>query len=170
MTRNRLLLGRAIEEAEGYTELGMLEHALRALQRRGALVHGNGRACFLLGEALRELDRYEEALLPLERSADLLPDDIHVLMALGWCYKRTGQLGKAIEALEKAVRVDSSEAVLHYNLACYWSLARNRTLALRYLSRALEIDANFRDMIADEPDFNPLRHDPEFIQLVGAIV
>jgi len=170
VTRNRLLLGRAIEEAEGYTELGMLEHALRALQRRGALVHGNGRACFLLGEALRELDRYEEALLPLERSADLLPDDIHVLMALGWCYKRTGQLGKAIEALEKAVRVDSSEAVLHYNLACYWSLARNRTLALRYLSRALEIDANFRDMIADEPDFNPLRHDPEFIQLVGAIV
>jgi hypothetical protein len=67
------------------------------------------------------------------------------------------------------VRIDSSEAVLHYNLACYWSLARNRTLALRYLSRALEIDANFRDMVGDEPDFNPLRHDPEFIQLTSAI-
>jgi len=36
VTRNRILLGRAMEEAEGYTELGMLEHALRALQRRGA--------------------------------------------------------------------------------------------------------------------------------------
>ena len=104
MTRNRILLGRAIEEAEGYTELGMLEHALRALQRRGSLVHGNGRACYLLGEALRELARYEEALLPLERSADLLPDDIHVCLALGWCYKRTGQLAKAIEVLERAVR------------------------------------------------------------------
>jgi hypothetical protein len=41
---NRLLLRRAIEEAEGYSELGMTEHALRALQRRGAHVHGNGRA------------------------------------------------------------------------------------------------------------------------------
>src|SRR5262249_39759023 len=74
VSRNRILLTRAIEEAEGYTELGMIEHALRALQRRGALVHGNGKACFLLGEALRELSRYEEALLPLERSADLIPD------------------------------------------------------------------------------------------------
>ena len=170
VSRNRLQLRRTIEEAEGYRELGMIEHALRTLQRRGALVHGNGRACYLLGETLRELARYEEALLPLERSADLVPDDIHVWLALGWCYKRTGQLAKAIESLERAVRVDASEAILHYNLACYWSLARNRTLALQYLARALEIDANFRDMIADEPDFNPLRHDPEFKQLTSVIV
>lgn len=167
--RNRILLTRAIEEAEGYTELGMSEHALRALQRRGALVHGNGRACYLLGEALREMARYEEALVPLERSADLLPDDIHVLLALGWCYKRTGQLAKAIGALERAVRIDPGEAVLHYNLACYWSLARNRTLSLRYLSRALEIDANFRDILNDEPDFTSLRHDPQFIALASVV-
>jgi len=170
VTRNRILLGRAMEEAEGYAELGMLEHSLRSLQRRGSLVHGNGRACYLLGEALRELSRYEEALLPLERSADLMPDDIHVWLALGWCYKRTGQLARAIEALERAVKVDPSEAVLHYNLACYWSLARNRAAALKYLSRALEIDTNFRDMIPDEADFNPLRHDPEFIALTSVIV
>jgi tetratricopeptide (TPR) repeat protein len=180
VTQNRILLTRAIEEAEGYTDLGldcseparscMLEHALRALQRRGALLHANGRACYLLGEAFRELKRYEEALLPLQRSADLIPDDIHVWLALGWCYKRTGQLAKAIESLERAVKVDSSEAILHYNLACYWSLARNRTLALHYLTRALEIDCNFRDMVGDEPDFNALRHDAEFIALTSVIV
>lgn len=158
-----------MEEADGYIELGMMEHALRALQRRGALVHANGRACYMLGEALRELARYEEALVPLERSASLLPDDIHVLMALGWCYKRTGQLGRAIDSLQKAVRIDPSEAVLHYNLACYWSLARNRTLALKHLSQALDIDSNFRDLIADETDFNPIRHDHEFQLLTGAI-
>ena len=169
MTQNRILLTRAIEEAEGYTELGMLEHALRALQRRGSLVHGNGRACYLLGEAFRELSRYEEALLPLERSADLMPDDIQVWLALGWCYKRTGQLGKAIESLEKALIVDSSEAILHYNLACYWSLARNRTLALQYLSRALEIDCNFRDMIGSEHDFDALRQDADFIAMTSVV-
>ncbi len=140
MTRNRIILGRAIEEAEGYFELGMLEHALRALQRRGALVHGDGRACYLLGEALRELSRYEEALLPLERSADLFPDDIRVWLALGWCYKRTGQLAKAIDALERAVKVDPSEGVLHYNLACYWSLrgiATSRYVAYSGRSRSM---------------------------------
>ena len=124
----------------------------------------------MLGEALRELGRYEEALLPLERSLDLLPDDVRVLLALGWCYKRTGQLAKAIEMLERAVKIDSGEAILHYNLACYWSLARNRTLALRHLQLALEIDANFRDMVSDEPDFDPIRHDAEFIVLTSVIV
>jgi tetratricopeptide (TPR) repeat protein len=159
-----------MEEAEGYTDLGMLEHALHALQRRGALVHGNGRACYLLGETFRELSRYEEALLPLQRSADLMPDDIHVWLALGWCYKRTGQLAKAIESLERALLVDSGEAILHYNLACYWSLARNRELTLKYLSRALEIDCNYRDMIPDEADFDTIRHDANFIALTSVIV
>jgi tetratricopeptide (TPR) repeat protein len=170
VSRNRILLRRTIDEAEGYLELGLIEQALHALQRRGALVHGNGRACYLLGDTLRELGRYEDALLPLERSAALLPDDIHVCLALGWCYKRTGQLAKAIESLERAAQIDPGEAILQYNLACYWSLARNRTLALRHLSRALDLDANYRDLIPDEPDFNPLRHDPEFKQLTSVIV
>ena len=106
MSRNRLQLRRAIEEAEGYLELGMREDALHALERRHTLVHANGRACYLMGETLRELARYDEALFPLERSADLVPDDIHVWLALGWCYKRTGKLAKAIEDLEHAVEVD----------------------------------------------------------------
>ena len=60
-----------------------------SLQRRGSLVHGNGRACYLMGETLRELARFDEALFPLERqTADLVPDDIHVWLALGWCYEQ----------------------------------------------------------------------------------
>jgi tetratricopeptide (TPR) repeat protein len=169
VSRNRLLLERTIEEAEGYMELGMVEHALMTLQRRRKLVHNSGRACYLLGEALREIECYHEALIPLERSADLIPDDIHVWLALGWCYKRTRQLAKAISSLERAVKIDPSEGLLHYNLACYWSLARNRNLALRYLAHALRIDGNFRDLAHDEPDFNPLRQDPQFIELTEMV-
>jgi hypothetical protein len=29
------------------------------------------------------------------------------------------------------------------------------------------MDANFRDMVLHEPDFQPLFHDPEFKQLTG---
>jgi hypothetical protein len=35
------------------------------------------------------------------------------------------------------------------------------------LSRALDLDSNYRDLIPDEPDFNSLRHDPEFKQLMA---
>ena len=64
MSRNRILLRRTIEEAEGYIELGMNEHALRCLQRRGALVHGNGRACYLMGETLREMPATKKPCCP----------------------------------------------------------------------------------------------------------
>jgi tetratricopeptide (TPR) repeat protein len=163
----RMQLHRACVEAEGYIELAMYGHALCTLQRRGQLVHGDARGCYLLGEALRELRRYREAVIPLRRSLELIPDDTRVCLALGWCYKRTGCLEDAIGVLEHAVRVEPGEAILHYNLACYCSLARNRRRALQHLANALDIDGNFREMVGSEPDFDPIRDDPLFQSLTG---
>lgn len=165
LLRERLL--RTRREAEGYLELGMPEHALDSLQRRGKIVHADARGCYLLGESLRELRRFREAIFPLKRSLELIPDDIHVWMALGWCYKRIGDVARAIDALEQAVEIEPGEAILHYNLACYWSLARDRRQSLRCLARALHIDGSFRDFIAEEADFDPMRNDPLFKNIAG---
>lgn len=169
-TTDNTLLERTVTEAEGYLELGMTDHALATLQRRGKIVHGSGRGCYLLGETLRELARFDEAIFPLRRSASLLPDDIHVWLALGWCYKRVGDLDSAIEALEEALRYEPGEAILHYNLACYWSLAGDRSHALDHLAKSLHIDGNYRDLVADEPDFDFLRDDAGFQLLTSVIV
>jgi len=158
-------LTRTRREAEGYLELGMPNHALRALERHQQLVLTDARGCYLQGEALRELRDYRAAIAPLNRSLELIPDDIHVWMALAWCYKRVGHVEDAIDALERAVDVEPGNAILHYNLACYWSLARNPSMALHYLANALDIDGNFRDFVHDEPDFDPLRHNPVFRDL-----
>jgi Flp pilus assembly protein TadD len=165
----RSRLQRACLEAEGYLALGMPHHALRALQQRGHLVHSDARGCYLMGACLRELRQYREALFPLRRSLALIPDDVRVALALGWCCKRTGRLEEAIAALEHAVAIEPGEAILHYNLACYWSLARDRRRALQYLALALEIDGNYRDFVASEPDFEPLRSDPLFRTLTSAV-
>ncbi len=141
--------------------------SLQSLQRHKRLVNSDARGCYLIGESLRALHRYQEATIPLRRSLSLIPDDTHVSVALAWCLKRLGRLELAIEALEDALRVDPGTAILHYNLACYWSLARNRRRALQHLARALEIDGNYVDFVGDEPDFDPLRHDPQFRELVG---
>ncbi len=160
-------LKRMRHEAEGYLELGMPSHALQSLQRRGKVVHTDARSCYLMGECLRELRQYREAIFPLRRSLELIPDDIHAWMALAWCYKRVGHVQRAIESLEHAVDVEPGQAILHYNLACYWSLAHAPHQALRCLANALDIDGNFRDFIHDEPDFDPLRNDPLFQNLTG---
>jgi tetratricopeptide (TPR) repeat protein len=145
----------------------MPEHSLVALQRRGQLVHGDAQACFQLGHVLRVLRRYRDAIYPLRRSLELIPDDTHVCLELGWCYKRIGCLDDAIEALEHAVRIEPGGAIYHYNLACYCSLARHRRRALNHLAKALKIDGNFRDFVAEEADFDPIRDDPQFQNLVS---
>ncbi|HQU45491.1 MAG TPA: hypothetical protein PK867_21940 [Pirellulales bacterium] len=41
---------------------------------------------------------------------------------------------------------------------------------MAYLSRAIALDSNYRDMIVDERDFDPIRSDPEFRALTQIIV
>ena len=65
---------------------------------------------------------------------------------------------------------DQQEAIVHYNLACYWSLAGDADRALQYLSQSFDIDPRYRDLVADESDFDPIRDLPDFQALVGAIV
>jgi tetratricopeptide (TPR) repeat protein len=158
---------RVCREAEGYLELAMPLQALVALQRHGKRIHADARGSYLLGETLRLLSRHQEATWAFKRSLQLIPDDIHVRLALAWCLKRSDQLDQAIETLQEAVRIEPGAAILHYNLACYWSLAHNRRRALQHLANALQIDGNFLDFVGDEPDFAPLRHDPLFQNLTG---
>jgi Flp pilus assembly protein TadD len=150
------------KEAEGYLELGLAQQALKCLDRLGNPATFEVHALYLWGEGLRAMERYFEALVPLERAAKAAPEDVRVRMALSWCYKRTGRLDLAIAALREALLVEPTEPVLHYNLACYLSLAGQRQGALRALAEALKLDPHFAKLIDDESDFDPLRSDPEF--------
>ena len=159
-----------VRQAEGYLELGMPRHALDVL---GRLDDGDSmlsQALFLKGEALRELGEFEEALEPLQTASELAPSNIHIWLSLGWCYKRTGRIDMAIESLEEALIVDGGQALIHYNLACYWSLAGNSRQAVLFLAQALDLDPNYRDLVAAESDFDAIRNDRGFQSLLSVIV
>ncbi len=148
----------------------MPEHVLATLDRISDPGTFGGQIAFLRGEALCAMGLFREAIRPLEDAADLAPSNLHVWVALAWCYKRTGQLSFAIQALESGLDAHPDEALLHYNLACYWSLGGNKDRALQYLEQAIELDSRFRDMTADEPDFDPIRTDPRFQTITSVIV
>lgn len=158
---------RQLDEAEGYLMLNLPRKALEILERRADWATMQFEASFLSGEALRSLERYREALKPLEVAAALRPADIGVAIALGWCYKRTQRLAQAIDSLERAARHNTKEPqpLLHYNLACYWSLAGNTTKALDELTVALDLEPELRALIPDEHDFDKLRGNSEFERL-----
>lgn len=168
MTTPSLIRRKLIErEAEGYLELGMPQKALENLGRLGGDESLGPHGLFLRGEALRELARHGEAIPVLKKAAEGMPGVIDVLLSLAWCYKRTGRIDAAIESMEQALETEPRRALLHYNLACYLSLAGNKPQALAHLSRAFELDSDYRTLVDSEPDFDPLRSDPDFQSLLG---
>ncbi len=122
---------RQLASAEGYLALNLPDRALEILRGRSDWATMQFEASFLTGETLRTLGQFREALKPLETAASLRPGDVGVAIALGWCYKRTHRLAQAIDSLSRALREHPQEAILHYNLACYWSLANNPRKAAR---------------------------------------
>lgn len=168
--RDRIRLNKLQLQAEGYLELGMAQHALDSLARIGDSANFNSHTLYLWGESLRSLERFHEALLPLQRASATEPENIHIWLAIGWCYKRTGQIELAIESLEKAITTDPNEPLLHYNLACYLSLAGDKGRMLDHLQTALTINPLYRCLVDDEPDFDPVRSDPDFQALTSISV
>lgn len=118
------------------------------------------------GEALIELERFEQAR---EIYVDLLqsePEDIDAAIKKGWCEKRMGRLPAAIRTMERAVRLHPREPILQYNLACYHALATDKARCLSRLGVAIRLDRNIAAMVADESDFDNLRQDADFNSLV----
>lgn len=175
-----------LREAEGYLDLitscadelplqadirnRLAQRAIDTLTRLGANGLGKIDALYLRGQAYRIMEQHVQAIEVLSQAADINHENIHVWLALGWCYKRIGRLDKAIESLEEALQVDDKTAIIHYNLACYWSLAKNVKWAVDYLERALELDPSYRDMVAQEHDFDPIRQHPRFQGLLSVNV
>jgi Flp pilus assembly protein TadD len=147
----------------------MPQQALDAISRLQNPSERSPRSLFLQGEALRCLLRHEEALVPLRKAAEAEPDNVHVWLAIGWCYKRIVRVDLAIRALERAMEVAPTDALIHYNLACYHSLAGNKQRALARLSQAFAFDPTYRTLVESEPDFDPLRSDPDFQALTRLV-
>lgn len=166
----RVRRARLIRAAEGYLELDMPQQAIETLDRLGDLGTFRAHVEYLRGEALRALGEYHRALESLAVAADMAPSNFHIRLAQGWCYKRIGRLDLAIESLEEALDAAPGEGIVHYNLACYYSLAKIKPRALEHLSKAFELDSSFRDLVERESDFDALRSDPDFQALTSIIV
>ena len=175
-----------LREAEGYLDLAtalgeeckldgdvrdrLAERAIKQVDAARAIGGDSFEASYLHGEALRTMGRWNDAIKALEDAREHNGANMHVHLALAWCYKRIGKLDLAIEMLEHALTVEPTEAILYYNLACYWSLAGNAQLACSFLSEAFDLDSNYRDLVGDEEDFNPIRNHPAFVNLTSVIV
>ena len=175
-----------IREAEGYLDLILVfddrwslgqenrdvlaQRAIDCLNRIKTPQGHKPHILFLKGQAARTAGRYQEAINYLQQSSRLDPENIHTFLALGWCYKRVDRMDLAIESMETAVAIDNESAIAHYNLACYWALAEQVKMAVVHLSYAISLDEDYRLLIDEESDFDAIRDDRDFLELMHVVV
>jgi hypothetical protein len=78
-----------------------------------------------------------------------------------------GRYAEAADRARELVEAHPQDARLLYNVACCESLAGRPVDAIEHLRRAIESAEQVRSLAIDDPDFDPIRDEPEFAQLIG---
>jgi hypothetical protein len=69
--------------------------------------------------------------------------------------------------LREIVAAHPQYPLLFYNLACSESLTGQRDEAIEHLGRAIAMSSEFLEFARDDADFDPIRDDPRFAELIG---
>jgi len=78
-----------------------------------------------------------------------------------------GDYAAAADRAREAVEAHPEYPELLYNLACCESLAGRHEDAVEHLRRAVEASPRTRELARGDSDFDPIRSDPGFAELVG---
>jgi tetratricopeptide (TPR) repeat protein len=78
-----------------------------------------------------------------------------------------GEYAAAAERGRALVEAHPEYTTLFYNLACCESLAGQTTEALEHLRRSIEMSERSRGYAKGDSDFDPIRDEPAFKELVG---
>jgi tetratricopeptide (TPR) repeat protein len=79
-----------------------------------------------------------------------------------------GQYAEAADRAREAVEAHPEYAIPVYNLACCESLAGRKDEAIEHLRVAIDRREQLRSMATEDSDFDPVRGEPAFKELVGA--
>jgi len=86
---------------------------------------------------------------------------------LGVIASNEGRLEDAADLFDRMIKIDSGNDRGYYELAAVCSLRNDRAGAVSNLSRAIDINPANRVYALNDADFDALREDSEFMQLLG---
>ena len=78
-----------------------------------------------------------------------------------------GEYAEAADRGRALVEAHPEYAALFYNVACCESLAGQTTEALEHLRQSIEMSERSRTYAKDDSDFDPIRDEPAFKELIG---
>ena len=128
-------------------------------QKRMGIYHYNE------GNNLLKQSNFEEAIsnykMALHHNKDFEESYINISTA----YLSTKQFDLALKYLNILKSINPSHPLLHYNLACYYSLLEKTDMGMEALKEAIQNGFNDQKMLKNDPDIKNLRQNHQFVEL-----
>jgi tetratricopeptide (TPR) repeat protein len=148
-----------------YRDLGRTDEAEAAYRKAIELDPKYAAPWNGLGNVYSRLEQYDKALQAREKAVGLKPDDGAFRASLAGLLRKMGHEQEAQKEIEIARPFIEGES--EYNRACFESICGNIEEALRLLKITIEKNPGDRILARRDPDFDFIREDPRFKELVG---
>lgn len=105
----------------------------------------------------------------LEGIIDKYPSYVECLMLLGNEYTANGMYEKGLKVDLKLARLKPDDPLVHYNLACSFTLLGNFNQALVSLGKAVDLGYNDLNHLENDSDLDNLRDEEEYKTLIDRL-
>jgi tetratricopeptide (TPR) repeat protein len=119
---------------------GEYDNAINYFQRAENYDENNPEIYLNLARTYRKKHDYNNAVKYAEKTSDMIPGDVNPLILLGNINYELSNWDEAIKYYEKALKIDSSNPALLYNMALALFKKGERFPALEFLKKAAESD------------------------------
>jgi predicted Zn-dependent protease len=144
------------QAASGYVQLGMFLEANAELDEIDPFNRAAPEVLALRIAIYRGLEKWELMQEIARRLAHFQPDDIQWTVSLAFATRRANSIQAAKEVLLKAEARFPKDAVIKYNLACYFCQTGDIHNAKNYLKKAFGIDLSWRLVALEDADLQPM--------------
>lgn len=102
-----------------------------------------------------------------ENLHNLRPTDGELIRLLASLYSQMGDPESSAKMDKKQIRLNPSDPIPHYNLACNLSVMGKSKQALKELTKAFNLGYKDFQWMMDDTDLDAIRKDPQFTQLIA---
>jgi len=124
--------------------------------RRMAIFHFNE------GNKFLQQENWDEAIKNYHKALNHNRELEEAYVNLSTTYLKAKKYAEALDTLKSLETINPSAPLLHYNLACYYSLTEKTQKSLSALKKTVELGYKSYPEIQTDPDLKNLRNDAEF--------
>jgi len=146
-----------LNAAVGYLSLGMPEDAWNELEDIEAKQRARPEVLKVRVEVCRALKQWEMMAEASNHLRKIEPDDVGHPLNMAYAVRRFRGEAEAADILSLALRRYYDDALVRYNLACYWCVMERIEEAREMLGTACRRDESLRELAETDEDLVGLR-------------